>query len=276
VNTRRAGFTLIELLVVVAIIAVLVAILLPSLNLARELARRAVCGSNLHHNIAGMLMYAIDNKGSLLPARLRGRQPAVHNNYAETLYPFAMEYAGGSPGIYECPNVAPIVGPQFAEWKKHLDDPSYTPNLYVAEGKYYVDYGAYGQMCTAVGQNARWDAGFTFDLYGVGLNPEAVPSKDSDPPGWVTFCDVSAQAISYVGDSDPFESPNWWYRAPHVRGQRGFISFRTPGINWYHQAEITGGNHAFVDGHTEWIAKPKLDVVIANPGTWQYWWRGSR
>jgi prepilin-type N-terminal cleavage/methylation domain-containing protein len=43
----RKGFTLIELLVVVAIISLLVSILLPSLNKAKELAKRSVCMSNL-------------------------------------------------------------------------------------------------------------------------------------------------------------------------------------------------------------------------------------
>ncbi len=43
----QEGFTLIELLVVVAIIALLVAILVPSLNQAREMAKRAVCAHNL-------------------------------------------------------------------------------------------------------------------------------------------------------------------------------------------------------------------------------------
>ena len=51
-KAQSQGFTLIELLVVVAIIAVLVAVLLPALGLARELARRSLCGSNQHQSSA--------------------------------------------------------------------------------------------------------------------------------------------------------------------------------------------------------------------------------
>jgi prepilin-type N-terminal cleavage/methylation domain-containing protein/prepilin-type processing-associated H-X9-DG protein len=51
------GFTLIEVLVVVAIIALLVAILVPSLRLAREQAKGTVCGTQLKEIFNGILMY---------------------------------------------------------------------------------------------------------------------------------------------------------------------------------------------------------------------------
>jgi prepilin-type N-terminal cleavage/methylation domain-containing protein len=60
---HRSGFTLIELLVVVAIISLLVSLLLPSLQKAKELARHTVCMSNVHHIGMAMLLYAEDYDG---------------------------------------------------------------------------------------------------------------------------------------------------------------------------------------------------------------------
>ena len=60
-NKQRNGFTLIELLVVVSIIALLVSILLPSLQTAREQAKSVVCKSNLSQMRLAWAMYLDDN-----------------------------------------------------------------------------------------------------------------------------------------------------------------------------------------------------------------------
>lgn len=86
---RRPAFTLIELLVVVAIIGILVALLLPAVQAAREASRRIKCQNNLKQ--LGLAFHNFENVRSELP--LAYTDPAiVQNNWM----PFILPYVEGS------------------------------------------------------------------------------------------------------------------------------------------------------------------------------------
>jgi prepilin-type N-terminal cleavage/methylation domain-containing protein/prepilin-type processing-associated H-X9-DG protein len=99
-SSRKAkGFTLVELLVVIGIIALLISILLPSLNRAREQANRVKCASNLRQIGQGIQMYANENKGNFPRTYFRpGASVTVKADTAGAAQPNSFDPTGRGPG----------------------------------------------------------------------------------------------------------------------------------------------------------------------------------
>lgn len=92
-NNFRRGFTLIELLVVVAIIAILIAILMPALGGAREQAKAVNCQSNLRQLSISFMFYANDHNQVV---------PFYVNNRNWSMYYFANDWGAPEP-LYKVP-----------------------------------------------------------------------------------------------------------------------------------------------------------------------------
>jgi len=255
------GFTLIEVLVVVAIIALLVAVLLPSLSQAREQSRRVVCGSNMHQHLIVVMMYAHDNKGKfpLNPSECLNSAggswwiDTVVATYDPGRYPFDLRlllkrYCGGQNEMFSCPsNGGPSMNDQAS-----LD--------YVAANGYM---GAqimmfWNSVCVFKGTQPQ--SGSTTEVpwapkpeWRQGGLPDSVPLVQDE---------FTAIGSSVVDLSLFYYNHGYAAERSSLPGSPPYTNYKISG----NRADCAGLNMGFLDNHVAWIRNTqsasgwKLDI----------------
>lgn len=250
-NSR--AFTLIELLVVVAIIALLVAILLPSLSRAREQTRRTVCASNVKQQALAFHMY--QNDFTYLPySWIRGHTLIGTSGGPFTL-PVAVARAMVKYSVH--PEDANYTKPKTMNLWKCPSNSSYVPRGFVnpvppGDSQYfYMDmYAAYTYLNLDDFERGRqpW--------YPAGM---LLPNAYS-----ATHFNQSADH-AMVGDATFFHQPN--VGANHVAGGIGSVWIANGRV-------IEGYNTGYGDGHVEWRSAAGIEFELPIEANYQTSWTG--
>ncbi len=244
----RKGFTLVELLVVISIVALLVALLLPALSRSREMARRAICASNVRQFVLTCHYYANDERDAPPAANLYCCTNSVlYGRYCfanSMRYYLSANYGLNKSELWICPSG--MDRDRHSIWRAYGDK---YPMANATSNSNNLSWNSYGYLIgQAINGVERWPR-----QPGMG-----VPSKETE---------VRHLTRAY----NPAERIVWW-DAIRPDGQKYFssISVWHASVNNHHDGSFVpvGGNYGFIDGHVEWREVRRGDNM-ANAGSGQ-------
>ncbi len=234
---RKNSFTLIELLVVVAIIAVLVALLLPSLQQARSRARELQCQSNMKQIHFMIHQYTLDNSDFLPPARLYNGPTSLYYNWRYHWYGLLFETY-----VQKIGNSDPQIGGGSA-WKA-----MYCPDTFQERTMISREFSSVGYMYSWMIHNGH-------QFYAAQGPIGRLGYGEMDEKRVVIHCaGRSPYNISYASaEGAPYCTFDLdWYINYLARKHRNGTNFLTVSgaIIW---VPDLGSNNAYKDGHNNYI-----------------------